>query len=236
LVHIHNASEQPVQQTRFYAQVMADDPLAESGGSVDLTRWRLLNTNDRRLALREWLQQDYQYIPYQAQLDELIRAVINSRIDAQACYCFTHPLTQVKQQVRRFKQRLYVVSDQRPLLNEINWEVNTKNEALPSGFGGHWRYLSAEYGLKPGHYQIKRAMGYERFKPLNRPTKSLKKWWQEYGIPSWLRDQWPVIFSEDQVAALPGLAVGHVFSQSMQVQLHWWPYISVHPKIKNSNH
>jgi tRNA(Ile)-lysidine synthase len=48
-------------------------------------------------------------------------------------------------------------------------------------------------------------------KPFKRPSKSLKRWFQEYNVPPWLRTQWPIILHNNQVACVPGLFVAENF-------------------------
>lgn len=46
-----------------------------------------------------------------------------------------------------------------------------------------------------------------RCRPVGRPEKSLKKLFQEAGIPPWQREQWPVFIAQNTVVAVPGICV-----------------------------
>ncbi|MEY8248499.1 MAG: tRNA lysidine(34) synthetase TilS [Bermanella sp.] len=84
-------------------------------------------------------------------------------------------------------------------------------------------------GLKPGQYQLALYAGNAKAKPINRPNKSLKKWFQEYAIPPWQRPYWPVLWQEEragqerQVVAVPGLFVCQGFACEQGWQLNFKP-------------
>ena len=48
-----------------------------------------------------------------------------------------------------------------------------------------------------------------RLKPVGRSTRKMKKWWQDYGVASWVRNYWPIIVCKatNEVVAVPGLFV-----------------------------
>lgn len=46
-----------------------------------------------------------------------------------------------------------------------------------------------------------------RCRPVGRPEKSLKKLFQEAGIPPWQREQWPVFINQNTVVAVPGICI-----------------------------
>jgi len=78
-------------------------------------------------------------------------------------------------------------------------------------------------GLKPGQYQLALYEGSAKAKPINRPNKNLKKWFQEYAIPPWQRPYWPVLFQDGQVVAVPGLFVCQGFACEQGWQLNFKP-------------
>lgn len=44
----------------------------------------------------------------------------------------------------------------------------------------------------------------EELRPVDRPTKTLKKWFNEMGVPPWQRDAWPVLRDRDGIVWMAG--------------------------------
>ena len=123
--------------------------------------------------------------------------------------------------VRRYGDRLFRVS--RLPMREIRAGENTviqagRGEQLPHGTIG-WR--RAEAGVADGlELTLRYRAGRERFAPAGRGvSKRLKILFQEHRIPPWQRDAWPLLFSGDQLAAVPGVAVAEKFA----TQGGWYP-------------
>ena len=82
---------------------------------------------------------------------------------------------------------------------------------MPHGTIG-WR--RAEAGVADGlELTLRYRAGRERFTPVGRGvSKRLKILFQEHRIPPWQRDVWPLLFSGDELAAVPGVAVAEKFA------------------------
>jgi tRNA(Ile)-lysidine synthetase-like protein len=57
-----------------------------------------------------------------------------------------------------------------------------------------------------------------RYQGINR---SLKNVFQEHGVPVWLRDSYPIVYSADRIAAIPGILVADNFVSSDGYLLNW---------------
>lgn len=73
-------------------------------------------------------------------------------------------------------------------------------------------------GLAPGQYRLaSRRDGVQyRYRGM---TRSLKKWFNEQCIPPWFRDCYPIIYSGDQLAAIPG----HIVCDDFRSVEGWQP-------------
>jgi tRNA(Ile)-lysidine synthase len=96
-----------------------------------------------------------------------------------------------------------------PAVQELR-VVAVGNYPLPA-WGGSLRVLpSARFGVPLawlGRLQLRSRVGAERFQSgLGRPPRSLKKQYQEAGIPAWQRVG-PLIFSGGQLVFVPGLGL-----------------------------
>jgi tRNA(Ile)-lysidine synthase len=70
----------------------------------------------------------------------------------------------------------------------------------------------AKYSLS-----IQWRSGGERFKPFaNRPSKTLKKWWQELQVPPWQRQHTPMLYVADGLVMVPGIGVQVEWQASAQ--------------------
>jgi tRNA(Ile)-lysidine synthase len=67
------------------------------------------------------------------------------------------------------------------------------------------------FALLPAQYNVRYWQPGDVAKPAGRSTRKMKKWWQDYHVPSWSREFWPIIVNKetDEIAAVPGLFVCH---------------------------
>ena len=120
-------------------------------------------------------------------------------------------------QIRRFNNFLHhlPLTETETLSNKKVWKWNSDNPLeLPTGT------LSMQVALgkgistqltEPG-ISIKGRIGGERCKPEGRSkSQKLKKLFQEYGVPPWVRDRIPLVYVGDQLAAVSDLWVCEEF-------------------------
>lgn len=89
----------------------------------------------------------------------------------------------------------------------------------PSRLGdwaGALDWLGGKNGMRRsfsgGMFDVRRRQGGERIRPrLGGPTRPVKHLMQEAGIPPWLRVRWPLLWHDDRLAAVPGVAVDAAF-------------------------
>ena len=116
-------------------------------------------------------------------------------------------------QIRRFNNflRHLPLTETETLSNKKVWKWNTNNPLeLPTGTLS--MQLSLGKGIstqltEPG-ISIKGRIGGERCKPEGRSkSQKLKKLFQEYRVPPWVRDRIPLVYVGDQLAAVSDLWV-----------------------------
>ncbi|MCP3671001.1 MAG: tRNA lysidine(34) synthetase TilS [Gammaproteobacteria bacterium] len=155
-----------------------------------------------RAVIRTWINDAGLRLPDTARLDRVLREMLTAREDRNPMVNWADV------ELRRYRDRLYLLSALQKFdpVTELNWDGETPLE-LPSGLG----VLS----VKPAKSGISRKMweesqvtvcfrvGGERCKLLGRDnSKSLKKLFQEYGVPPWERDRIPLIKIDGQLAAV----------------------------------
>ena len=120
-------------------------------------------------------------------------------------------------QIRRFNNflRHLPLTETETLSNKKVWKWNTNNPLeLPTGT--LFMQLSLGKGIstqltEPG-ISIKGRIGGERCKPEGRSkSQKLKKLFQEYRVPPWVRDRIPLVYVGDQLAAVSDLWVCEEF-------------------------
>ena len=120
-------------------------------------------------------------------------------------------------QIRRFNNflRHLPLTETETLSNKKVWKWNTNNPLeLPTGT--LYMQLSLGKGIstqltEPG-ISIKGRIGGERCKPEGRSkSQKLKKLFQEYRVPPWVRDRIPLVYVGDQLAAVSDLWVCEEF-------------------------
>lgn len=167
--------------------------------------------------LRAWLQYINSSIgvkrafplPSRAQLDEIIDSVIPARSDANP------QLSWHNVSVRRFRERLYLVP-QCPDISQLMMDIRLDECIyLPEGAG----QLELSSQFKAGALALRRPTSDERvrigfsasgatLKPVARQgSRKLKKLYQEYQVPSWMRTRLPIVYYNEQIVAIAGLFV-----------------------------
>jgi tRNA(Ile)-lysidine synthase len=165
--------------------------------------------------IRKWLEQHNRYpLLADKQIKVLLNDVMNARIDAEPVFRWQD------NEVRRHNGKLYVM----PSLPEVDTSVFVQNfdgASVPQLPAGQLKWQPG-LGLKPSEYQLALYQGGLKARPINRPNKALKKWFQEFDIPPWQRPFWPVLLKNGEVVAVPGLFVcqGYACEQGWQFSFH----------------
>lgn len=127
--------------------------------------------------------------------------------------------------VRRYGDHLYRVPrlPMRDIRESENRRIEVgRAEQLPHGTL-RWRRGQAGL-LSGGDLTVRYRSGAERLAPAGRGvSKRLKTLFQEHRIPPWQRNVWPLLFSGDTLAAVPGVAVAEKFAVSGGWCPEWTP-------------
>jgi len=173
----------------------------------------------RRQLFRAWFADQQLPMPSRQHTERLWHEVALARQDANPQLKLDHI------EVRRFQQRLYVVQ---PRLDVTAWHsaiVADQALKLPHDLG--WLTLqknSAGYLKWPEEVsQLWVSFDPQGLQacPVGRAgARKLKKLYQEYGVPSWLRRQIPILMYQQQVVCVAGLFVDRAWS-GQEGELIW---------------
>lgn len=164
----------------------------------------------RHNLLRYWIRHLGFVPPDTNRLERIEREVIAAREDA------TPLLEWSGAQLRRYQGRLYIMSplsDIPPSTTQLNFCISTSNTPaeLPLGKILVRHQQGAGLALNKITDQslsIRFRQGGERFLPQgSRHHRELKKLMQQWHIPPWLRNLWPLLYAGDELAAVIGLDV-----------------------------
>lgn len=115
--------------------------------------------------------------------------------------------------VRRFEQRLYLVADPPP---EFAATTLRLGEELTTPAGRLVSTRADGLGLRSDVeiVEVRARRGGESLRPAGRNgSRTVKRLLYEARIPPWLRSTYPLIYVEDRLAAVPGVAVDAAFAR-----------------------
>lgn len=163
--------------------------------------------------LRSWLAQQNLSMPSEKQLERMVCDIVHSRQDANP------QVTWQGNQLRRYRDDLYAL----PLVTLdadspiIPWNL-TSELFLPNRMGRLSLQAIQGQGLKKqaleqAKVSIRFRQGGERCQPKGRKgSHALKKLLQEWHVPPWQRDKIPLLYLEEQLAAVIGFCICEPFA------------------------
>jgi len=159
--------------------------------------------------LRYWIKQNGFALPSQKVLAAIIDEVIHSRVDAEP---------RVKwelAEIRRYQDKLYLSEPLVEFDHSISLVWDVANPLILPGNLGVLYAESSMQGVKVevgDQVEIRFRQGGEAcYLPHRAGQHTLKKLFQEWQIPPWLRDRIPLLYINNQLAAIIGYAVSKAY-------------------------
>lgn len=211
-------SAQHAARAAHLSDVVAHIDLRAARGPANntLSAAQLLTLDDARQhnVLRGWIKHLDLPTPSAAHIERILQDVVSSAWDATPCVRWPGA------EVRRYRDAIYAMP---PLASHdprqrLSWNMNDPL-TLPGGERLSTRSVIGA-GLDAKLCQtrlvtVRFRQGGEYCRPDNREHHhELRKLFQEVGIPPWERDRIPLIYLDDQLAAVVGLCVCHPFQAS----------------------
>ncbi|WP_214219104.1 tRNA lysidine(34) synthetase TilS [Rosenbergiella nectarea] len=177
-------------------------------GSIDIGYLACGTEQKRNALLRRWFTYHGIQTPSREALARLWQEIALSREDASP------QLMMGQKSLRRYQQRLYLGRIFPALRGTIvPWPKASTPLVLPNGLGSLRLTAAASQGLHlraPTREEaITVRFGQSAYLHLvgRQGGRSLKKIWQEKGIPVWLRENIPLIYFNEELVCAPGIFI-----------------------------
>jgi len=177
-----------------------------------------LSLSRAKNVLRYWLEINDQLMPSKDLLDECLRQVLIAKKDA------TIKIQLAKDfEIRRYKDEIYIVKKNKN--KEKNYAIIWQGEPeilLPNGTQLNFKKVKGRginfKFLGNQKLKIRNRQGGEFFKPdPKRPTKKIKQLLQESDLPPWEREFFPMIFVDNELAAVPNFGIDQKYQAGPQM-------------------
>lgn len=209
--------------TKFAQQCADDEVILQTLAQIDINFCRgeldniliiskLLQLDEirQRNALRYWLREWVGIFPSRNIIESIQTHILKAKKDAQ-------PLVDWQDmKILRYEDHLYIIREMVPFDTQeiLYWHNLREPLNLPAKLG----YLTATWVESPtvpvlnlphnAALKIMFRVGGERLHIAGRKgSHPLKKLFQEWHIPPWLRDRVPLIYYDDKLIAVPGYGI-----------------------------
>lgn len=168
--------------------------------TLSVSKLLLLTPERQNNLIRHWLQTQGAPIPSSIKLQHIITDILSCRVDA-------HPIVHWQDaEVRRYRDDLYVMPPLGTTTIDlvIPWDTLTDLE-LPNNLGTLTPQVLKNFGLESAakNITVRFRSRDSKYKLKGRiGTHSLKKLFQEKGIPPWQRNSVPLIFQNEELVGI----------------------------------
>lgn len=210
---VQRSAELCAEQESLIEELVLDKLSSAQGqdGSLDIDYLTVLSPLLRLRLIRSWLASQDLRMPTRTQLLKIWEEIAMAQKDANP------QIMLAAGQVRRYAHRLYLVREWQSL---EQWQSPLEIEhpcILPDGLG-QVRLSRTQHGqlsleaLKEGELRvIFDPEGLSAHPSQRGHSRKLKKLFQEYGIPSWLRRRTPIVMCHQRVVAVGNLFIDRHF-------------------------
>lgn len=192
-------------EAQYIVTAIADelfDPVFNSiDKTLNITQLKMHKATRQHLVIRHWFSYLGLRMPPQAFVDRLLTEVVWAKPSSVPL------LVGQNYGIRRYRDRLYCLPqiEHEPLIDTI-WD--TEQPSLTIANQQLLSYQASSVGIPYARWKnavihVKARTGGERIRlPKRKRLHTLKKLFQEAGIPPWEREQIPLIYLDDKLAAI----------------------------------
>ena len=216
------------EAARALLQLAEQDLAAVAGETprgLQVSGLQRLSMERRRNALRHWCMRQCGSTPSTAVIEQMLTDVLASRDDAEPCVRWGD------HELRRYRDQVYLLGQRPEALpaGVLDWKL-PRPLVLPGDGGTLSVTMEPGVGIRAAAVtgnllRVGFRHGGERCRPGGRRHHhALKKLFQEHGVPPWERPRIPLIFIDNELAAVAGLWVCEPFcagSGETGLAIHW---------------
>lgn len=181
-------------------------------GALSMEALQGLSVIRQKNLLRQWIDSQHYPLPTESRLQSIISDLIPAAEDGVPLVCWN------RIELRRYRQHLYLMPElpQHDPVRSFAWDgelmdiddgVMTLDSQQVQGSGLRASLFSQQ------KVEVRFRQGGERCRPVGRGnTKDLKKLLQEAGLAPWLRERQPLIYVDNELAAVVGVCVCEGFA------------------------
>ncbi len=182
------------------------EKIIQPDDSIDLQLFQQFSTEEQVQIIRHWFHAAGLKYPRTAIVEAVLTEMIAARSDANPLICTQN------HQIRRYQNRLFLIPDGRKnSCSEYTWP--DKALVLQLENGDCLSLLKDTQGIPVEQWQAATVMvrfrqgGEKLALPGRKGRHSLKKLFQEWGVPPWLRDSVPLVYLDGQLVAVAGFCI-----------------------------
>jgi tRNA(Ile)-lysidine synthase len=176
--------------------------------TLSVSQLLLLSDARQRQVVRLWLSQNHFSIPSTIKMQHILQDMLHSRQDKLPHVIWGD------HEMRRYRDDLYIlpVLQAHEASKDFPWDLSQSLELKGVGVLQASPVIGEGLRADIGTVTVRFRRGGEEFHlPGRSHHHSLKKLFQTWGVLPWMRDRIPLVFVENQLAAVVGYAVAEEF-------------------------
>lgn len=178
-------------------------------GTLSVSQLLQYTQTQQRYLIRAWLQQNHFALPSTVKMQQILQTVLLAAEDKTPCVDYGDI------EIRRYRDDLYVMQTLSAVPNAIEWDFATTLNL--NGVGTLQSKRVQGMGLRAdiASVTVKFRLGGEVMQLPGRDCHhELKKLFQTWNVPTWMRDRVPLLFVGNELIAVVGYAVGNSYLAS----------------------
>jgi tRNA(Ile)-lysidine synthase len=171
--------------------------------TLSVEKLKTLDAAKQRLVLRAWIQAASFPLPPMKKLEALRHGMLQAGRDRMPSVTWCDVV------VRRFRDDIFLLQQHvaHDTTRTYDWQLDTILRIEGHGELQAVRQTAAELRSDMTNLKVSFRQGGEAVKLPRRGTRTLKKLWQEWGVPTWLRDRLPLLYDQEMLVCIPGVFI-----------------------------
>lgn len=168
--------------------------------TLSVAKLRQLDPAQQRLILRTWIEARQYPMPSTVKLETIRQDLLYAGADRVPCVEWCDVA------IRRFRDDLFLQKRMSPhdVSTEFKWQLVMPLQLNQSGKLAATLSPQADLRADISELIVRFRQGGEKIRIEKRCHRTLKNLWQEWGVPTWLRDRIPLLHDQNRLVCIPG--------------------------------